>query len=180
MTERIAFLVAGEGIEQVELTEPWGAVEAAGGQPRLLSGKLGEVQAYNHLDRADTFVVDVPLTDAEPSDYAGVVLPGGVANGDELRLDANAVHFVQAMAQAGKPIAAICHAPWLLVEAGLVKGKILTSFPSLATDIRNAGGEWVDQEVKVCDHQGFLLVTSRNPKDLPAFNREAVKAFGLG
>ncbi|MGW0516694.1 type 1 glutamine amidotransferase domain-containing protein [Crossiella sp. NPDC003009] len=180
MDKRIAFLVASEGIEQAELTDPWAAVEEAGGVPRLLSTKLGTVRAYHHLDPADEFTVDVALSDANPADYAGVVLPGGVANADELRMDEDAVRFVQAIAAAGKPIAAICHAPWLLVEAELVNGRVLTSFPSLATDIRNAGGEWVDREVQVCDHREWRLITSRTPKDLPAFNQAALKEFGLG
>lgn len=180
MEKRIAFLVAGEGIEQSELTEPWAAVAEAGGLPRLLSGKLGTVRAYHHLDPGDEFTVDVPLTDADPADYAGAVLPGGVANADHLRMDDNAVRFIQALVAAGKPVAAICHAPWLLVEADVVRGKTLTSYPSLATDIRNAGGDWVDQEVKVCDGNGWQLITSRTPKDLPAFNQAALKEFGLG
>ncbi|MGO1050534.1 type 1 glutamine amidotransferase domain-containing protein [Crossiella sp. CA198] len=179
MDKRIAFLVAGEGIEQAELTEPWAAVEKAGGVPRLLSGRLGVVRGYHHLTPADEFTVDVALGDADPADYAGAVLPGGVANSDDLRTDDHAVRFVQAMAAAGKPIAAICHAPWLLVEADLLRGKTLTSYPSLATDIRNAGGDWVDQEVKVCDGNGWHLVTSRAPKDLPAFNLAALREFGL-
>ncbi|MEU4802318.1 type 1 glutamine amidotransferase domain-containing protein [Actinosynnema sp. NPDC023587] len=177
--KKIAFLVHAEGIEQVELTDPWQQVEKAGAQPRLLAPKLGTVQAFNHLTPADTFPVDVPFADAEPADYDGVVIPGGVANADLLRLDRDAVAFLKAHVAAGKPVASICHGPWLLVEADVVRGKMLTSFPSLATDIRNAGGQWDDLEVQVCTMNGWTLVTSRNPDDLPAFNRELLKAFGL-
>jgi protease I len=178
--KKIAFLVDTEGIEQVELTDPWAAVEKAGGTPRLLAPKLGEVQGFNHLTPADRFEVDVALADAEPSDYDAIVIPGGVANADFLRMEEAAVRFVKAHVDAGKPIASICHGPWLLVEADVVRGKTLTSFPSLKTDIRNAGATWVDEEVQVCPMNGWTLVTSRNPDDLPAFNREACKAFGLG
>ncbi|WNV91088.1 type 1 glutamine amidotransferase domain-containing protein [Umezawaea sp. Da 62-37] len=177
---RIAFLVAEEGIEQVELTDPWQQVEKAGGVPRLLAPKLGTVQGFNHLTPADTFEVDVAFADATSTDYDALVLPGGVANADVLRLDADAVRLVQEHVAAGKPVAAICHGPWLLVEADVVRGKMLTSFPSLATDIRNAGGSWEDLEVQVCVMNGWTLVTSRTPDDLEAFNREALKAFGLG
>jgi protease I len=177
--KKIAFLVDTEGIEQVELTDPWQHVEKAGALPRLIAPKLGQVQAFEHLTPADKFDVDVPFAHADPNDYDAVVIPGGVANSDFLRLDGDAVEFVKAHVAAGKPIAAICHGPWLLVEADVVRGKMLTSFPSLATDIRNAGGQWDDLEVQVCDMNGWTLVTSRNPDDLPAFNREALKAFGL-
>ncbi|MET1072116.1 MAG: type 1 glutamine amidotransferase domain-containing protein [Umezawaea sp.] len=177
---RIAFLVAEEGIEQVELTDPWQHVEKAGGVPRLLAPKLGSVQGFNHLTPADTFEVDVAFADATSTDYDALVLPGGVANADMLRLDADAVRLVQEHVAAGKPVAAICHGPWLLVEADVVRGKMLTSFASLATDIRNAGGSWEDLEVQVCVMNGWTLVTSRTPDDLEAFNREALKAFGLG
>lgn len=177
--KKIAFLVDTEGIEQVELTDPWAHVEKAGAVPRLLAPKLGKVQAFEHLTPADEFEVDVPFAHADPADYDGIVIPGGVANADFLRMDRDAVRFVQAHVAAGKPIAAICHGPWLLVEADVVRGKMLTSFPSLATDIRNAGGQWDDLEVQVCHMNGWDLVTSRKPDDLPAFNREALKAFGL-
>jgi protease I len=162
----VAFLVAAEGIEQVELTEPWKAVEEAGGTPRLVSPESGTVQAFHHLDKADTFDVDVPVTQADAADFDGLVLPGGVANPDALRTDADAMAFVRGFFEAGKPVAAICHAAWSLVEAGVVSGRRLTSWPSLQTDIRNAGGTWVDEEVVVDGN----LVTSRNPDDLPAFN----------
>jgi protease I len=170
---KVAFLVAAEGIEQVELTEPWQAVEKAGGEPVLVSPETGKVQAFDHLDKADTFDVDVAVADARVDDYAGLVLPGGVANPDALRLDADAVGFVKAFFEAGKPVAAICHAPWVLAEAGVVSGKRLTSWPSLQTDLRNAGAEWVDEEVVV----DGALVTSRKPDDLPAFNERLVALF---
>ena len=173
----IAFLVASEGIEQVELTEPWRAVQEAGGTPQLISPEAGQVQALKHLDKADTFPVDVTVADADPSSYAGLVLPGGVANPDALRTDAGAVAFVKAFFDAGKPVAAICHAPWTLVEADVVRGRRVTSWPSLQTDLRNAGAEWVDEQVVVDSSSGSTLVTSRNPDDLPAFNAALVEAF---
>ncbi|MDP9820295.1 type 1 glutamine amidotransferase domain-containing protein [Nocardioides massiliensis] len=168
---KVAFLVATEGTEQVELTEPWKAVEQAGGQPVLISTESGTIQAFNHLEAADTFDVDVAVGDAATGDYAGLVLPGGVANPDALRMDADAVAFVRSFFDDERPVAAICHAPWTLVEAGVVSGRTLTSFPSLQTDIRNAGGTWVDEEVVV----DGLLVTSRKPDDLPAFNAKLVE-----
>ena len=170
----IAFLVASEGIEQVELTEPWKAVEEAGGTPRLLAPESGEVQAFNHLDKADTFPVDDVVADADPLSYDALVLPGGVANPDALRTDPGAVNFVRAFFETGKPLAAICHAPWTLVEADVLRGKTLTSWPSLQTDIRNAGGTWVDEEVAVDGN----LVTSRKPDDLPAFTKKLVEMVG--
>jgi len=139
----IAFLAA-EGVEQVELTDPWKAVEQAGGAPELVSLEAGQVQAFNHLDKADTFAVDHTAADADASRYDGLVLPGGVANPDFLRADEDAVAFVRAFFEQAKPVAAICHAPWTLIEAGVVRGRTLTSFPSLATDLRNAGATWVD------------------------------------
>ncbi|MFC5176157.1 type 1 glutamine amidotransferase domain-containing protein [Nocardioides taihuensis] len=162
----IAFLVAPEGIEQVELTEPWAAVEKAGGTPRLLSTRAGQVQAFHHLDRADTFDVDQQVADADVASYDALVLPGGVANPDALRLDEDAVAFIRAFVESDRPVAAICHAPWTLAEADVVRGRRMTSWPSLRTDLRNAGAEWVDEEVVVDGN----LVTSRNPDDLPAFN----------
>jgi protease I len=169
----IAFLVAPEGIEQVELTDPWAAVENAGGSPKLLSIESGEVQAYHHLDKGDTFAVDAVVGDADPASYDGLVLPGGVANPDALRMDEDAVSFVKEFVGAGKPVAAICHAPWTLAEADVVRGRRMTSWPSLQTDLRNAGADWVDEEVVVDGN----LVTSRKPDDLPAFNEAAVSAF---
>ena len=170
---RIAFLMAPEGTEQVELTEPWEAVEAAGGQPVLVSLEPGKVQAFNHLDRADTFEVDQTVGDADVESFAGLVLPGGVANPDALRMDEDAVEFVRAFFEADKPVAAICHAPWMLVEADVARGRRLTSWPSLQTDLRNAGAEWVDEEVVVDGN----LVTSRKPDDLPAFTAELTTLF---
>jgi protease I len=169
----IAFLVAGEGIEQVELTEPWAAVEDAGGTPKLLSPESGKVQAFHHLDRADTFAVDAVVADADPSSYDGLVLPGGVANPDALRTDEDAVAFVRAFVESDRPVAAICHAPWTLAEADVVRGRRMTSWPSLRTDLRNAGAEWVDEEVVV----DGKLVTSRKPDDLSAFNDALVEVF---
>ena len=162
---KIAFLVAPEGAEQVELTSPWEAVKQAGGTPELISLEEGEIQAFNHLDRADKFPVDRKVSDASPDDYDGLVLPGGVANPDFLRSDADAVRFVRDFFTAGKPVAAICHGPWTLVEAGVVDGRTLNSWPSLRTDLANAGATWVDEPVHVEDG----LVTSRKPDDLPDF-----------
>jgi protease I len=166
----IAFL-ATEGVEQVELTEPWEAVRDAGGTPELISLESGAVQAFNHLDKADTFTVDQTVSEADASRYDGLVLPGGVANPDFLRADEDAVAFVRAFFQDGKPVAAICHGPWTLIEAGVVNGRTLTSWPSLRTDLRNAGANWVDEEV----HVDAGLVTSRNPDDLPAFCAKLVE-----
>ncbi len=173
----VAFLVAAEGIEQVELTEPWQAVLDAGGTPRLVSPQQGQVQAFNHLDKADLFDVDVTVEDADPSQYDALVLPGGVANPDALRMDAAAVGFTKSFFDAGKPVAAICHAPWTLVEADVLRGRRLTSWPSLQTDLRNAGAEWVDEQVVVDSSGGATLITSRNPDDLKAFNAALVEAF---
>jgi protease I len=175
--QKVLFMVANEGVEQVELTRPWQAVLEAGGQPVLAATEAGEVQAFNHLDKAGTFPVDVTTDAVAVEDYAAVVLPGGVANPDELRTDGSAVEVVRAFAGAGKPLAAICHGPWTLVEADLVRGRRLTSWPSLRTDIRNAGGEWVDEELVECDQGPNLLVTSRNPDDLDAFCSAIVRVL---
>jgi len=174
--KKIAILVANEGIEQVELVEPRKALEQAGAEVHLVAPESGEVQAFNHLDKADTFPVDRAVADADAGDYDGLMLPGGVANPDNLRMHPEAVQFVDGFVNAGKPIAAICHAPWTLIQAGAVRGRTLTSWPSLQTDIRNAGGEWVDEEV-VVDHG---LVTSRGPDDLPAFNAKMIEEFAEG
>jgi protease I len=174
--KRIAFLVAPEGTEQVELTEPWKAVEDAGGTPELISTDGGEIQAFNHLDKADTFKVDRAVGDASASDYDGLVLPGGVANPDFLRTDEQAVGFVRGFFAEAKPVGVICHGPWTLVEADVLKGRTITSWPSLQTDIRNAGGTWVDEEVVVDEG----LVSSRNPDDLPAFCAKIVEEFCEG
>lgn len=172
----VAFLTAQEGIEEVELTEPWKAVKDAGATPKLIAPESGEVQAFNHLDKSSTYTVDQSLEDADPDDYDALVLPGGVANPDQLRTDRRAIQFVQQIFTAGKPVGVICHGPWTLVEADLVRGRKLTSWPSLQTDIRNAGGEWVDEEVVV--DQG--LVSSRKPDDLPAFCAKIVEEFAEG
>jgi protease I len=174
---RVAFLVANEGVEQVELTEPWQAVHAAGGEPVLVAPEAGEVQAFNHLDKGDSFPVDQIVADADPDAFVGLVLPGGVANPDQLRTEPDAVAFARRFFERGAPVAAICHAPWTLVEAGVLHDRRITSWPSLRTDIRNAGGVWVDEQVKVCDHGGNILVTSRKPDDLPAFCAELVEQF---
>jgi protease I len=174
----IAFLVANSGAEQVELTTPWDAVRNAGATPVLIAPEKGEVQAFNNdVEQGDTFDATVAVADASVEDYDGLVLPGGTTNPDHLRIDEQAVGFVKAFAGAGRPIAAICHAPWTLVEADLVRGKTLTSYPSLQTDIRNAGGEWRDVESVTCPEQGYTLVTSRNPGDLDAFSEAAIEAF---
>ncbi len=174
---RIAFMIANEGVEQVELTEPWQAVREAGGTPELLAPEAGPAQAFNHLDKADTFGVDRAIGDADPAGYDALVLPGGVANPDQLRTVPAALHFARSMFQAGMPAAVICHGPWTLVEADLVRDRTLTSWPSLRTDIRNAGGNWVDTEVQVCTSGPNVLVTSRNPGDLPSFCKQLVEEF---
>ena len=171
---KVAFLVAPEGVEQVELTRPWSEVEAAGGTPSLISTEDGEIQAYNHLDKADTFPVDAVVDEVGVEDFDALVLPGGVANPDKLRMHDGAVALTRAFLEAGKPIAAICHGPWTLVEAGGVAGRTLTSYPSLKTDIRNAGGDWIDAEVHVGEDGNGPLITSRNPGDLDAFCRETL------
>jgi protease I len=173
--KKVAFL-ATHGVEQVELTEPWKAVEAEGGQPELISLESGEIQGFEHLDHGEKFSVDREVADVSAGDYDGLVLPGGVANPDFLRMDEDAVRFVRAFFEAGKPVAAICHGPWTLVEADVVRGRALTSFPSLRTDIKNAGGEWVDEEV----HVQAGLVTSRKPDDLPAFCDKLVEEICEG
>jgi protease I len=173
--KHIAFLAA-DMVEQVELTEPWKALEQAGAELDLISPQDGEIQAFNHYDKADTFKVDRTVEEANASDYDALVLPGGVGNPDTLRQDENAVRFVRDFFEQGKPVGAICHASWTLVEAGVVRGRTLTSFPSLQTDIRNAGGNWVDEVVHV--DQG--LVTSRKPDDLPAFNKKLIEEFSEG
>ena len=171
--KKIAFLVANEGIEQVELTEPWKAVQDAGGTPELIAPKPGTVQAFNHLDKADTFAVDRTTSELSPDEYEGVVLPGGVANPDQLRLDEPSVSFLRDWVQSGRPVAAICHGPWTLIEAGVVRGRTLTAWPSLRTDIDNAGGTWVDEQV----HVDGAIVTSRKPDDLAAFCEAMIEVF---
>lgn len=175
--KRVAFLVADEGVEQSELTLPWQAIKRYGGRPELLAPTAGRVRAMNHLDKGDTFAVDQAIHSVAADRYIAMVLPGGVANADQLRLDPDAVAFTRAMFAAGKPAAVICHGGWLLVEADLLEGRTLTSWPSLQTDIRNAGGDWVDTDVHVCKDGPNVLVTSRNPDDLPAFNRALLEVF---
>ncbi len=164
-TRTVAFLTAPEGVERVELTDPWAAVADAGLTPRLVSTEAGEVQTFDHLDKAEALPVDAEVGEVSVDDFDALVLPGGVANPDALRLDDQAVGFVRDFLASGKPVAAICHAPWTLVEADAVRGRRLTSWPSLATDVRNAGGDWVDERVV----QDGNLITSRKPDDLPAF-----------
>lgn len=174
MTKKIAFLTATEGIERAELVDPWETLQEAGHSPELLSTENGEVQTFEHLDKADTRPVDRVVAEASVADYDALVLPGGVANPDALRMDADAVGFVRDFVASGKPVAAICHAAWALVEADAVRGRRVASWPSLQTDIRNAGGEWVDDEVVVDGN----LISSRNPGDLPAFNKAILDALG--
>jgi protease I len=173
--KRVAFL-ATNGVEQVELTEPWKAVEKEGGSPELISLETGQIQGFEHLDKAQTFDVDRAVSDARHEDYDGLVLPGGVANPDFLRGNEDAVRFVRSFFEAGKPVAVICHGPWTLVEADVVRGRTITSWPTLKTDIRNAGGNWVDEEVVVDEG----LVSSRKPDDLPAFCAKLVEEICEG
>jgi protease I len=173
--KRVAFL-ATDMVEQVELTEPWKAVQDEGAIPELVSLEDGEIQGFNHYDKADTFKVDRTVEEASADDYDALVIPGGVGNPDTMRMDENAVEFTRQFFEQGKPVGVICHGPWMLVEAGVVRDRKVTSWPSLRTDIRNAGGNWVDQEVVVEDG----LVTSRKPDDLPAFNAKIVEEFAEG
>ncbi len=170
--KKVAFL-ATDMVEQVELTEPWKTVEQAGGRPELVSLESGEIQGFNHYDKADKFSVDRTVGEASVDDYDALVIPGGVGSPDTMRRSEDAVRFVREFFESGKPMAVICHGPWMLVEADVVRGRRLTSFWSIKTDVRNAGGNWVDEEVVVDGN----VVTSRNPDDLPAFNRELVEQF---
>jgi protease I len=174
--KKIAFLTSNEGVEQIELTEPLRAVREAGAEAELLAPEAGEIQAFNHLDKGDTFEADRAVGDADSSEYDGLVLPGGVANPDQLRTEPDALSFVRGFFEAGKPVGVICHGPWTLIDAGVARGRTLTSWPSLQTDLRNAGAEWVDEEVHV--DQG--LVSSRKPDDLEAFNAKIVEEFAEG
>jgi protease I len=173
--KKIAF-IATEGVEQVELQEPWKAIEQAGGQPELISLETGEIEAWNHFDKGDTFPVDHAIEEVQPTEYDGLVLPGGVANPDQLRADENVVNFIREFAESGKPIGVICHGAWTLIEAGVVRGRRMTSWPTLETDLRNAGANWVDEEVVVDEG----LVSSRRPDDLPAFCAKIVEEFAEG
>jgi protease I len=173
--KKVAFLFT-EGVEQAELEEPLKAVREAGAEVDLISLEQGEVEMWKHFDKADKITVDKAVSDVDPSDYDGLVLPGGVANPDQLRGDEHAVSFVRRFIESGKPAGVICHGPWLLVEADVVKGRKVTSWPSVKTDLRNAGAEWVDEEVVV--DQG--IVTSRKPDDLPAFCAKIVEEFAEG
>ena len=169
---RVAILVE-DAFEQVEMTEPRKALDEAGAETVLVSPKTPQVQGWNHDTPADKFDVDLPLNEAKPSDFDALLLPGGVMNPDKLRTEPAAVQFVQAFADAGMPIAAICHGPWMLVETGIAKGRTMTSWPSLKTDVRNAGGNWVDEVV--CEDDG--VVTSRKPDDIPQFNQKMIELF---
>jgi protease I len=174
--KRVAFLMANEGVEQVELVEPLKAVREAGGEADVIAPESGQIQAVDHLDKADTFEPDRTVSEVSVEDYDALAMPGGVANPDNLRMDNGAVRLVREFFAAGKPVGAICHAPWVLVEADVVDGRTLTSYPSLQTDIRNAGGDWVDEECVVDSG----LVTSRRPDDLPAFCAKIVEEFAEG
>ena len=167
-------VLATDGVEQVELERPWQALEEAGAEPVLVSLDKGTITAYQHIDKGDTKKVDAVVSTADPDSYGGLVLPGGVVNGDFVRADADAVAFVTAFFETGKPVAAICHAAWVLAEADVLKGRRMTSWPSLQTDLRNAGADWVDEEVVVDGN----LITSRNPDDIPAFNKALLDALG--
>src|SRR3954454_23468385 len=173
--KKIAF-VAADGVEQVELTQPWEAVKNAGAEVELLSLESGQIQGFNHLDHGDKFDVDGTVADADASNYDGLVLPGGVANPDFLRVDDDVRSFVRSFFEAGKPVAAICHGPWTLIDAGVVEGMTLTAWTSLKTDLENAGANWVDEEV----HVDRGLTSSRKPDDLPAFNAKIVEEFAEG
>lgn len=174
--KKVAVLVANEGVEQIELTSPVQALKAAGADVEVIAPDAGEIQAFEGLDKGNQFTVERTLTDADPDRYDGLVLPGGVANPDKLRTDQDAVRFVRSFFDAGKPVGAICHGPWTLIDAGVVSGRTLTSWPSLQTDLRNAGASWVDEQVHV-DHG---LVTSRKPDDLEAFNAKVIEELGEG
>jgi protease I len=174
--KRIAILVANEGVEEIELTSPRDALREVGAEVDLLAPEEDEIQAFNHLDKGDTFTPDKTVGEADSDDYDGLVLPGGVANPDQLRTDTDAIHFVRAFFETGKPVGVICHGPWTLINADVVDGRTLTSWPSLQTDLRNAGAHWVDEEVHV--DQG--LVSSRKPQDLDAFNAKVIEEFAEG
>lgn len=173
--KKVAFLLT-DGVEQVELTSPWDAVKKAGGEPVLVSPKTGSIKGFNGTEPGDEFPVDVAVSDANAGDYHALVLPGGVVNADHLRIDKGAQEFAKSFFANHKPVAVICHGPWLLIEAGVVDGRTMTSYPTLATDLKNAGAKWVDKEVVV----DAGLVSSRNPDDLPAFNSKLVEEIAEG
>jgi len=173
--KRVAIL-ATDGVEQVELTEPRKALDAAGASTKVVSPKSGSIKGWNHTNWGEPIKVDITLDSTSPDDYDALMLPGGVMNPDHLRTNENAVNFVRVFFEAGKPVAAICHAPWMLVQADVVRGRNVTSWPSLQTDLRNAGAKWTDSQV-VTDHG---LVTSRKPDDIPAFNRKMIEEFAEG
>jgi protease I len=174
----VAILMSNSGVEQIELTEPRDAVTKAGAAVVLLAPEQATIQAFNHdVEKADIFPADAAVKDADPASYDLLILPGGTTNPDRLRLDTDAVDFVRRFVAAGKPVAAICHGPWTLVEAGVVGGKTLTSWPSLRTDITNAGGDWRDEQVVVCPMNGWTLITSRKPDDLAAFTEKIVRTL---
>lgn len=172
---KIAF-IATDGVEQIELTEPWQAVKEADGKPVLIAPASGTIQGFDKLEKDQTFEVNVAIEGADPGDYDGLVLPGGVVNPDRLRTNENVVDFIRSFHEQGKPIAVICHGPWTLIEAGVVDGRDITSWPSVRTDLVNAGARWTDEEVVVC-RNGPILVSSRKPEDLPAFNKALVQEF---
>ena len=174
---KVAFLVANEGVEQVELTEPWQALLDVGAEPVLVAPKVGEVQAFDHLDKADTFQATLAAADVDVEEFAALVLPGGVANPDELRTEASAVDLVKDLVLAARPVAAICHAPWTMIEADVVKGRSMTSYPSLRTDLTNAGAKWIDEKVVVCTEGPNTMITSRRPDDLRAFCAELIRVL---
>ncbi len=173
--KRVAILAA-DGFEQVELAKPKQALEEAGATASIVSPSSGEIQGMNHADKGDKFQVDLPLKHAKPEDFDALMIPGGLINPDTLRTDEDALQFVRSFFAAGKPVAAICHAPWVLIDAGVIEGRKLTSWAAIQTDVKNAGGHWVDEEV-VVDHG---LVTSRNPGDIPAFNAKMIEEFAEG
>jgi protease I len=173
--KKVAFLLT-DGVEQVELTGPWDAVKEAGGQPTLVAPRSGKLQGYNGTEKGGTFDVDVTAAEAKASDFHALVIPGGVVNADHLRVDKDAQAFARAFFEQHKPVASICHGPWLLIDAGVIKGRNVTSYHTLRTDLQNAGANWSDAEVVV--DQG--LVTSRNPHDLPAFNDKLLEEIEEG
>lgn len=176
--KKIVFLMANSGVEQVELTQPLEGLRAVGAECVLVAPEAGSVQAFNNdVEKGDTFDVDSTVADLDPATVDALVLPGGTTNPDQLRLDDDAVALVRTLVGAGKPVAAICHGPWTLAEADVLRGKTMTSYPSISTDLKNAGATWVDEQSFTCPTNGWTLVTSRNPGDLDAFVEAATEAF---